>query len=78
MNEFFKESLKTRVSLCEYHEVHVCGDVQLLIKFLSIDLFFSIHTHADVHTCEFLKHNELFRQYFVRISFKELHLFNAQ
>lgn len=78
MNEFFKVSLTIRVSLCEYHEVHVCGDVQLLIKVLSIDLFFSIHTHADVHTCEFLKHNELFRQYFVRISFKELHPFNAQ
>lgn len=53
------------------------GDVQLLIKFLSTDLFSSMHTHY-VHASEFLKHNELFRQYFVRISFKELHPFNAQ
>lgn len=60
------------------YTIHVCGDVQLLIKFLPTDLFISIHTQADVHTSEFLKHNELFRQYFVRISFKELDPFNAQ
>lgn len=56
----------------------MCGDVQVSIKFLSTDLLISIHALADVHTSEFLEHNELFRQYFVRISFKELHPFNAQ
>jgi len=45
---------------------------------LPIDLFISTCTHADTHMYVFLKDNELFRQYFVRMSFKELHLFNAQ
>jgi len=55
----------------------VCTCAALFI-FLSIDLFISVYTHADVHACVSLKDNELFRQYFVRISFKELHPFNAQ
>lgn len=53
-------------------------EIAAVFVFPSIDLFAAIYTHAEIHTCVFLGDNELFRQYFVRISFKELHPFNAQ